>query len=161
MSTPPLSQLIPAPSRTHPLHAKSVFLAGSTSGCDWRAPLIVALSGYPVTIYDPARPDWDGSWVEDGSFAPWREQVAWELEKQEAADLTVVYFGAGSLAPVSLLEFGLAAGRGREVVVVVVVEEGYAKRGNVKMVCERFGIVCLESGEGLGEVVVEKLGLKR
>lgn len=140
-SSPPASfpEVICAPARPPPKFQKTIFLAGTTSSStDWRTAVVAALSGVPVTILNPLRPDWDSSWVERASFRPFREQVEWEIEMQERADVIVVYFGAGTDAPVSLLEFGLCARSGKAAVVVC--EEGYRKRGNVEIVCERYGI---------------------
>lgn len=80
--------IIHAPSPTKQQHPKSVFLAGTTSlvdanARDWRETLSASLADVPVTIYNPYRSDWDASWREDASFAPYREQVEWELEKLE------------------------------------------------------------------------------
>ncbi|KAH7028140.1 uncharacterized protein B0I36DRAFT_328662 [Microdochium trichocladiopsis] len=169
------SQFIPAPLRPSHIHhpTRSVFLAGSTSSSlpgpssDWRASLASSLANYQVTIFDPARPDWDASWRESADFAPWKEQVQWELDMQEAAAAVVVWFARDTKAPVSLLELGLvarqrAAGDGegaRRSKAVVVCEEGFWKEGNVRMVCERFGV---EVVDGVGELVgclKERFGL--
>lgn len=89
------NQVIYAPSNEAPSGLKSVFLAGTTSEVDahdWREALSTALSDVPVTIYNPYRADWDSSWREDINFTPYREQVEWELEKQDKADIVVIYF---------------------------------------------------------------------
>ncbi|EOO03910.1 hypothetical protein UCRPA7_563 [Phaeoacremonium minimum UCRPA7] len=152
-------QVILAPSRAPQQHRTSVFLAGSTSPVpgepDWRDTLTSALVALPVTVYNPLRPDWDGSWREDVSFAPFREQVQWELEKQDAADVVVVYFHPASKAPISLMELGLSTRRaGRS---VVCCPEGYWKRGNVQLVCQRYGVECVDREEGLAKAVIDKL----
>ncbi|KAL8372284.1 hypothetical protein RB595_001868 [Gaeumannomyces hyphopodioides] len=156
-----MAQVVKAPS-CEPIACDQtvVFLAGVTSppDADWRIEIIDALSHLRhVTIADPLRPDWDATWVEDPSFAPFADQVRWELELQERADVLVVHFGGrldaasfegrldggaalGELpkAPISLLELGLRAGSGRRCMVVC--NDGYWKRGNVLLVCERYGI---------------------
>lgn len=81
------------------------------------------LSNYPVTIFNPNRPDWDSTWREDINFGPYREQVLWELDKQVAADLVVVYLHPATLAPISLLEFGLSAQVPGKVIAIA--PEGY------------------------------------
>ena len=109
------AQIIHAPSR-EPIRTgnKTVFLAGSTNyssaDTDWRTILTSALASQfqDLTILNPYRPDWDG-WVEDESCAPFREQVVWELDMQDRADLVVVYFHPQTQAAVSLLELGLSA----------------------------------------------------
>lgn len=72
---------------------------------------------------------------------------------QEVADLVVIYFSKRTEAPISLLEFGLAARRGKGRVIVGV-EPGYPKEGNVRVVCGRLGIECLG---GLKELAADSL----
>lgn len=154
------SQIIHAPSEEVITGVKSVFLAGTTTSVDkvdWRDTLSASLAEHPITIFNPNRPDWDSTWREEITFAPYREQVLWELDKQAKADLVVVYFHPATLAPISLLEFGLSAQIPGKVVAVA--PEGYKKRGNVQIVCQKFGIQFLDSIDGLHEVVIEKLSL--
>ncbi|KAI1173496.1 hypothetical protein F4777DRAFT_445876 [Nemania sp. FL0916] len=180
----PHLQIINAPSRTPALGAKSIFLAGTTSPTstgDWRLELLALLSSSlslspsasssssstssapiptPLTIYNPLRPDWDATWREDINFAPYREQVEWELDMQEAADIVVVYFHPETKAPISLLELGLCArreGRGKGGGVVVVCPEGYWKRGNVQIVCRRFGVQIVDDVRALRDAVMERV----
>ncbi|KAK0629330.1 hypothetical protein B0T17DRAFT_466454, partial [Bombardia bombarda] len=134
------AQIIRAPARPPITGLCSIFLAGTTASPDWRAPLTTSLAHLPLTILNPLRPDWDSSWHEDVTFAPFRQQVAWELDMQELADIVVVYFGPGTDAPVSLLELGLCARSGRA---LVACHMEYRKRGNVQMVCERLGVELL------------------
>ena len=178
------AQIIHAPSR-EPIRTgnKTVFLAGSTNyssaDTDWRTILTSALASQfqGLTILNPYRPDWDG-WVEDESCAPFREQVVWELDMQDRADLVVVYFHPLTQAAVSLLELGLNArgsgqgngdgggesggegqGSSRNDRVLVVCPDGYWKRGNVSIVCRRFGIEMVASDAELRDAVVRKLSL--
>ena len=156
--TQPQSQVIYAPSEETPRGLKSVFLAGTTTKVDptdWREALSASLADAPVTIYNPHRADWDSSWREDVDFAPYREQVEWELEKQDVADVVVVYFHPATQAPVSLLELGLCARVPGKAVVVC--PEGFWKRGNVQVVCRRFGIELVDGVEGLKEAVLRRL----
>ncbi|KAI7758476.1 hypothetical protein LZL87_006867 [Fusarium oxysporum] len=89
----------------------SIFLAGittSTGEPDWRETLTKALMNHPVTILNPNRPDWDSTWKEDFSDKRWEEQVWWELDMQEEADIIVFFFHPSTEAPISLMELGLA-----------------------------------------------------
>ncbi|KAI1816735.1 hypothetical protein GGS20DRAFT_174346 [Poronia punctata] len=153
-------QIIHAPSEETATGTKSIFLAGTTTmvgNGNWRERLSASLSEYPITIFDPMRSDWDSTWREDVTFAPYREQVMWELDKQEKADLVVFYFGPDTLAPVSLLEFGLSARISGKAIVIAPV--GYSKRGNVQLVCEKYGVEFLDTLDRLHEVIIEKLSL--
>lgn len=154
------NQVIYAPSGEASRGLKSIFLAGTTSKVDtsdWREVLITSLSDVPVTLYNPYRADWDSSWHEDITFAPYREQVEWELDKHDKADIVVVYFHPATQAAVSLLEFGICARVPGKAIVVC--PEGYWKRGNVQIVCKKYGIEMLNSLDELREAIVKKLPL--
>ncbi|PGH14536.1 hypothetical protein AJ79_03029 [Helicocarpus griseus UAMH5409] len=104
----PRNQVIYAPSHEAPRGIKSIFLAGTTSKVDtndWREDLSASLSDVPVTIYNPDRADWDSAWREDIDFAPYCQQVEWELDKQVEADIVVIYFHPATQAPVR--KFGI------------------------------------------------------
>ena len=155
------NQVIYAPSNEAPRNPKSVFLAGTTSKVDtrdWRETLSDSLFDVPVTIYNPYRADWDSSWREDINFAPYREQVEWELDKQDLADIVVVYFHPATQAAVSLLEFGISARVPSKALVVC--PEGYWKRGNVQIVCRKFGVEMLDSVDGLKDAIIRRLSIK-
>ncbi|EXJ84418.1 hypothetical protein A1O3_05085 [Capronia epimyces CBS 606.96] len=155
---PARSQVIHAPSDEIPRGVKSVFLAGTTSKVDitdWREVLSASLVDTPVTIYNPDRADWDSSWREEIDFAPYREQVEWELEKQDQADIVVLYFHPAARAPISLLELGLCTRVPGKAIVVC--PEGYWKRGNVQIVCNKFRLEMVDTVDGLKEAIVNKL----
>ncbi|KAL1840951.1 hypothetical protein VTK73DRAFT_3623 [Phialemonium thermophilum] len=124
---------------------------------DWRAALAASLAHLAVTLFNPVRRDWSAeAWSETEASDRFREQVDWELDMQEAADLLVVYLAAGTDAPISLLELGLYCGRrrrrpeegGSRGDVVVVCEPGYPKKGNVQIVGRRYGARVVEGGMG-------------
>ncbi|KAK4159974.1 hypothetical protein QBC43DRAFT_326195 [Cladorrhinum sp. PSN259] len=156
----PRTQLVKAPSRPTVTGQKSIFLAGTTTptgGPDWRETLGKAIAHLPVTIFDPTRSDWDSSWKEDIGFPKFREQVDWELDMQEKADLVVLYFGPNTKAPISLLELGLVARSGKA---IIGCHKGYEKRGNVQVVAQRFNIELVETEEdysGLAAVVERRV----
>lgn len=130
----------------------SVFLAGRTSGRDWRKYLIESLAGLEVVVLNPQRFDWDSTWAEDFADQRWAEQVNWEMDMREAADLVVFMFDDTSVAPITLLELGLSAHSGN---VVVCVTDSYPKKGNVTAVCQRYNIQQVSSEDALGEAVAE------
>ncbi|GFF24096.1 hypothetical protein IFM58399_00534 [Aspergillus lentulus] len=157
----PKSQVIYAPSDEASRGVKSIFLAGTTNKVDtsdWRETLSMSLSDLPVTIYNPYRSDWDSSWREDIDFPPFREQVEWELDKQDKADIVVIYFHPATQAPVSLLELGICARIPGKAIVVC--PEGYWKRGNVQIVCEKYGIEMVDDVGALREAIVKRLPVR-
>lgn len=135
----------------------SVILYGAIqpdSTKDWQTSLSTSLFDLPVTILNPRRDDWDSSWVEDISCPKFKEQVEWEMDYAQVADLIAFYFVPGTLTPIALLELGMYAGTGK---VVVCCPEGFYKRGNVQMVCLRYGIDLLGSLDELKEKVRTRL----
>ena len=153
-------QVVIAPERPTITGRKTVFLAGTTSPTsepNWRETLSLSLSHLPVTLLNPFRADWDGTWQEDISDPRFKEQVEWELDMQERADVVVVYFHPITVAPISLLELGLCARSGKAIVVCPGGTGGYAKRGNVQAVCHRFGLKLVNTAEELHEEVKKRL----
>jgi hypothetical protein len=75
-------------------------------------------------------------------FAPFREQVEWELDALTRADLVLMHFEPATKAPVTLLELGLFASSGK---LIVSCPDGYWRKGNVEVVCARFGVLLVDS----------------
>ena len=119
---------------------RSVFLAGSIdlgNAIDWQAEIIAALADQAGVVFNPRRRAWDASWPQAIDFAPFREQVEWELTAQERASIIAMYFAPASQAPITLFELGLFARSGR---LVVCCPDGYWRKGNVEIVCARFHV---------------------
>jgi nucleoside 2-deoxyribosyltransferase-like protein len=136
----------------------SVFLAGSIemgSADNWQAEVERTLADLDVLILNPRREDWDASWVQSIDNPQFRAQVEWELGGLERADVVAMYFAPATQAPVTLLELGLCARAGR---LVVCCPAGYWRRGNVEVVCRRYGVPLLESLPDLVAEVRRRLG---
>ncbi len=137
---------------------RSVFLAGSIDmgqAEDWQAAMTAALGDRDVAILNPRRDAWDASWEQDIGFAPFREQVEWELEGLERATVIAMYLAPTSKAPVSLLELGLSARSGR---MVMCCPPGFWRRGNVEIVCQRYGVEMAADLLALIEAARRRLG---
>ena len=131
----------------------SVFLAGSIEmgqAENWQVRLERALADLDVVLLNPRRDDWDASWVESIDNPQFREQVEWELEGMERASLVAMYFAPATRAPITLLELGLCARSGK---LLVCCPEGYWRRGNVEVVCARYGVPLLPTLEGLATAI--------
>lgn len=90
----------------------SVFLAGSIEvgvGERWQDKVVSALKNQKVTVLNPRRVSWDASWQQEIENPQFYEQVNWELEALENADLIVMYFDKSTKSPITLLELGLLA----------------------------------------------------
>jgi hypothetical protein len=141
---------VKAPAR--PGLERRVFLAGSIEmGLAelWQERVVRALSRDGDVIFlNPRRDDWDDSWDQAADDPRFFEQVSWELDMLEAADIVVMYLAPDTRSPVSLLELGLYARSGK---LRVCCPRGFWRRGNVEMVCQRFHIPLYESLEELTE----------
>lgn len=104
---------------------------------DWQAEAALKLSHLDVYVLNPRRDDWDSSWEQRARNSQFRGQVEWELEAQEKASLIIMYFDPASKSPITLLELGLFASSGR---LVVCCPDGFWRKGNVEIVCERYGV---------------------
>jgi hypothetical protein len=127
---------IKAPSR--PGLERRFFLAGSIEmgqAEQWQQRIVDALSEVgDLVVLNPRRDDWDDSWEQRADDPRFSEQVSWELDMLDAADVVVMYLAPGTKSPVSLLELGLCARSGK---LRVCCPEGFWRRGNVEMVCRR------------------------
>lgn len=136
---------------------QSVFLAGSIDmgkALNWQETATAALEDQDTLILNPRRTHWDASWVQDISNPPFREQVEWELDHLEHAEYILFFFDPSGSAPITLLELGLQAGRGKTVVVVC--PDGYWRRGNVQIVCHRYGFQLFDNLED-GLMVMKRI----
>jgi len=135
----------------------AVFLAGSIEmgkAVNWQTRLTQALEEFDVRVLNPRRDDWDSSWEQKKDNEKFRQQVEWELDALDHADIIVMYFDPATQSPISLLELGLFAESGK---LVVCCPEGFWRKGNVDIVCEKYGIEQVDTIEELIEYVQEQL----
>jgi hypothetical protein len=126
---------------------KSVFLAGSIEmglAEDWQSIFVQSVSDLEINVFNPRRDEWDASWVQSIDNPQFREQVEWELNALERADLIAMYFAPQTKAPITLLELGLSAKSGK---VFICCPKDYWRRGNIEIVCHRFDIPLFEKLE--------------
>jgi hypothetical protein len=134
----------------------SIFLAGSIEmgkAEDWQQGIVefVKHQNDKLVILNPRRDNWDSSWKQDKDSFNFRSQVTWELGALEKADLVVFYFDPNTKSPVSLLELGLFANKS-----LVCCPEGFWRKGNVDVVCERYNIQTVDSLRDLKLAIVKK-----
>lgn len=144
-----MSKIIKAPQKFTPLKSPSVFLAGSMGmgeAKNWQVVVEEMLGDIDITILSPRRDDWDSSWEQSIDNAQFREQVEWELEAQEKADIIAMYFCAETKSPITLLELGLFAHTDK---LIVCCSEGFWRKGNVDIVCKRYNIKNVDTIENL------------
>ncbi|WP_437905367.1 nucleoside 2-deoxyribosyltransferase domain-containing protein [Sorangium sp. So ce327] len=122
------------------LTGPKLFLAGSIDNGQaelWQARVAEELADLEVVILNPRRERWEPGWAQSLENPSFVEQVQWELRGLEEADVILMYFAPGSKAPISLLELGLFGRSGK---MHVVCPEGFWRKGNVDVVCERYAI---------------------
>ena len=131
---------------------KIIFLAGSIEmgrAEDWQKIVedyFTAFDNY--TLLNPRRDDWNSDWKQAFENPHFYQQVNWELNGLEKADHIIMYLDPNTKSPISLLELGLFAASNK---LLVCCPEGFWRRGNVEIVCEKYGIPFYESLDELLE----------
>jgi hypothetical protein len=133
----------------------SVMLLGSIEqgvAEEWQEHVVQELQEYNISIFNPRRATWDSTWVQSTDNPEFVEQVNWELDQIWRSDIIFMYLQAGTKSPISLMELGYIAGRGLGTMfpVIVVCPEGFWRKGNVDIICDRSDfLVCQSLEEGL------------
>lgn len=128
----------------------SVFLAGSIEmgvAEEWQDRISKDLADLPGTILNPRRDNWDSSWVQEITNRQFRDQVVWELDGLELADIVVFYFDPATKSPITLMELGLQCNAGKRVIVCC--PSGFWRKGNVDILCDRYDFTQVSSLEEL------------
>lgn len=135
----------------------SIFLAGSIEGdtaVNWQEEITAALCNKDVLILNPRRDSWDSSWKQEITNPQFKEQVDWELDGLDHSDLVVMYFDKDTNSPISLLELGLYAASGK---MVVCCPDGFWRKGNVAIVCERYKVPQVDNLKSLIDYIKNNL----
>lgn len=133
----------------------TVFLGGSIEmglAEEWQKRIIAAVPEMPYIFFNPRRNDWDSTWKQEITNPQFKEQVRWELEALEVADVVIMYFDPNTKSPISLLELGLHA---KENKLIVFCPEGFWRKGNVDIVCEMYKVKQVSSFEELIKLFVD------
>ena len=136
-----------------------VFLAGSIemgAAEDWQDAITAVLQDTSALILNPRRDNWDASWLQSIENANFREQVEWELNGLDAADIIAFYFSPGTKAPITLMEFGACAAKSPEKMIVCC-PEGFWRKGNVDILCARYNVQQVPSLTKLIEAIRGRL----
>jgi hypothetical protein len=126
---------------------KKIFLAGTIemgNSEDWQSKVTKYFHGRPFTILNPRREEWDSSWEQSITNPQFYQQVNWELNALDKADYIIMNLLPESKSPISLLELGLYANSGK---LLVCCPDGFWRKGNVEIVCEKFNIPMYENIE--------------
>ncbi|WP_406825954.1 nucleoside 2-deoxyribosyltransferase domain-containing protein [Pedobacter sp. KACC 23697] len=139
----------------------SVFLAGTIDmghSVDWQQKFIDQANEEEVlddvVVFNPRRKVWDHNRTQSIKNMWFSEQVNWELDAMESADVILLFLEANSKSPISMMELGLFADSGK---LMVCCEEGFWRKGNIDIVCKRKGIDQYDTFDKLSTAVVAKL----
>lgn len=137
---------------------KSVFLAGSIElgkAEPFQQELTDKLKEYSdLVLLNPRRPDFDATAKQEKNNPYFRGQVLWELEALEKADVIYMYFDPNTKSPISLLELGLYCQSGK---LIVCCPEGFWRKGNVDITCEKYDTPVFETKEDIFEELLNSL----
>ena len=101
-----------------------------------------------LVIVNPRRASWDPTLEQTIANPIFKGQVVFELERLERADAVVMWLEPGTLSPISLLELGLLCGwssSGNLNKLVVGCPQGFWRKGNVDVVCERYKVKVVDT----------------
>ncbi len=121
---------------------------------DWQTEIAYGLKFAPGTILNPHRTDWDSSWEQNIDNEQFNQQVTWELNALDAADVIIFHFDPATKSPITLLELGLYAKSSK---LIVHCPKGFWRKGNVDIVCQRFSVKQVNSWEELLQITYERL----
>jgi hypothetical protein len=131
------------------INYKKIFLAGTIEmgdSEDWQSKVTNALADRPYNILNPRRDNWDSSWSQEFENPNFYQQVTWELNALDKADIIILNILPDSKSPITLFELGLHADSGK---ILVCCPKGFYRKGNVDIVCEKFNIPLYENLEKL------------
>jgi hypothetical protein len=126
-----------------------LFLAGSIDqnlADNWQKQVVDDINDRNVTILNPRLHYWDSSWKQTPDNPQFKEQVTWELNGLDKADIILFNFEENTQFPITLMELGVvlatthyAASSSRKYQeVVVCCPEKYFCYGNVVITCNKF-----------------------
>lgn len=123
-----------------------IFLAGSIDqgkATPWRHRIAEGLEDIEGRLFNPRRNDWDDTWIQRDGEEPFTSQVEWELDAIERSDVVLLHFEGDMISPITLLEFGLLAGRsgkGIQRKLAVHCPDEYWRSGNIQIVSRYYRI---------------------
>ena len=140
---------------TSQFHDKfKVFLAGTIDNGesdDWQSNLIWQMktkhhgpnsdideSIGDIVVFNPRRSNWGSN----ASIADVEEQIKWEQQHLDEADLIIMNFVDGSKSPITLLELGLYGPEGKTIVFCT---DKFYRFTDVKLTCDKYMIPLIKS----------------
>jgi|TARA_R110000851_G_scaffold56073_3_gene131225 hypothetical protein len=142
-----MAKVIHAPEELK-MNKMSIFLAGTiglkSESPDWQKAVAKEFDKFDVVFLNPRRPDWDENFGSDEVV----EQVKWELDAMDKADIIWVNILEDSESPITIAETYRHAGSGK---LFAACPKGFYRYDNVKAVCEHYKSPLYDSWDELKE----------
>ena len=135
---------------------KHVFLAGSIGGnveltslCkDWQSEMTEFFTSLGYGVFNPRRDDFDLSCKQEFSNGEFFQQVMWELNALDIADIILFYIDPTTIAPITLYEFGRYSTSGK---CYMVCPDGFFRKGNIDIACHKDNIPLFDTLDNFTE----------
>ena len=140
----------------------TIFLGGSIEQGKaelWQDTLTEKLKDFDIRILNPRRDDYDAGQKQSIDNPYFKEQVTWELDGLDRADLIVMYLQPDTLSPISMMEIGLYINTlDWNKQMIICTPNGFWRRGNIEILVDRFPFHCklVSSLEELESMIIEK-----
>jgi len=121
---------------------------------NWQERMAAALRHMDVLILNPRRTHWNAAWEQSIDNPDFKQQVEWELDALDISDMVFMHFVPETRSPITLLELGIHVAKNPQKLVVSC-PDGFWRKGNVDVVCNRYGV---KQVEGLNELVKAAVG---
>lgn len=126
---------------------KYVFLGGSIENGkakDWQKDMTEFYTSLGYGVFNPRRDDWNADWKQDFTNPQFFQQVIWELNALDNADLILFYIDPATVSPITLYEFGRYSTSGK---VTMVCPDGFFRKGNIDIACFKDNIPLFDTLE--------------
>ena len=140
----------------------TIFLGGSIEmdkAEKWQERITQTLSEFDIRILNPRRDSFDISQEQSIKNPYFKEQVTWELDGLERADLILMYLQPDTLSPISMMEIGIYINTlDWNKQMIICCPDGFWRRGNIEILVDRYPYHCtlLDSYTDLEKFVTEK-----
>ena len=140
---------------------KSVFLAGTIdngNSLNWQDKTISELMKLGIEnldIYNPRREHWN----QNPSKEEMQNQIVWEQEHLDKADIIAMVLLDDSKSPISLLELGLYAKSNK---LIVFCTPNFYRFDNIRLTCEKYDIELVQDTQSqvIANEIINKMNKK-
>ena len=128
------------------IHDVSVFIAGTISNgaaSDWAKKVEEYFEKKNISLYNPRRDSWIGSFEQRKSNEVFNIQVNWEIDNIKDVDAIFFYFESNSVSPITIGELYYLCGMlecNEEKDIIVYCPDDFNKKGNIEIMCDKYNI---------------------